>query len=277
MTGTILDQLAEHARERAAAQLARASIAELSAELAQLRPELIADFAFGDALARPELSFICEVKKASPSKGIIAQDFPYLEIAADYRAAGADAISVLTEPKWFLGSLEYLREITARVSRLQDLEPPTPCLRKDFTVHEVDLYHARLAGASAILLIVAMLDDAELQAFSQLAADLGLSALVEVHDEQELERALNIGAKIIGVNNRNLKTFSVNPENSLRLKQITPSDVTFVAESGISQPSEVRILREAGVDALLIGESLMRAENRRDFLQQLRAAGATSD
>ena len=218
---------------------------------------------FYQALAKKGLSIIGEVKKASPSKGIIAEDFPYLQIAKDYEAAGIDAISCLTEPKYFLGKDQYLQEIAQAVS--------VPVLRKDFLIDPYQIYQAKLLGAKAILLIVSLLGERELKEFLGIAGKLGLDALVECHDEEEIRCALSVGAKIIGVNNRNLKTFSVNMENSLSLRNLVPKGQLFVAESGMSKPEELRRLEEAGVNAVLIGESLMRAESKKEKLQELRS------
>ena len=218
---------------------------------------------FYQALAKKGLSIIGEVKKASPSKGIIAEDFPYLQIAKDYEAAGIDAISCLTEPKYFLGKDQYLQEIAQAVS--------VPVLRKDFLIDPYQIYQAKLLGAKAILLIVSLLGERELKEFLGIAGKLGLDALVECHDEEEIRCALSVGAKIIGVNNRNLKSFSVNMENSLSLRNLVPKGQLFVAESGMSKPEELRRLEEAGVDGVLIGESLMRAESKKEKLQELRS------
>ena len=204
-------------------------------------------------LSRPGMNFICEVKKASPSKGIIAEDFPYLDIAKDYESAGASAISVLTEPEYFLGSEKYLREIANEVS--------TPLLRKDFTVSEYQIYEAKLLGASAVLLICAILSDEQLKEYGEIAEDLGLSALVEAHDEEEIKRAEAAGAKIIGVNNRNLKDFSITLETTKRLRPYIPKDKVFVTESGVMGDGDVRFLHECQVDAFLIGRAFMEAEN----------------
>ena len=216
------------------------------------------DFAFEKALRKPGLSFICECKKASPSKGVIAQDFPYLKIAKEYEEAGADCISVLTEPKWFLGKDEYLEEIVRTVS--------IPVLRKDFTVDEYMIYEAKVSGASAVLLIVSILSKEDLRAYLSLCDELGISALVEAHDEEEIDRALKAGARIIGVNNRNLKDFSVDTSLSLRLRKKIPEGVVFVSESGIKTAEDVKAARDAGADALLIGEVLMRAEDKKKML-----------
>ena len=256
---SILDQLSEHARER----VARAKEAR---PLSDVRREALAlpvgDLPFERALSGSELAFICECKKASPSKGLIAPDFPYLEIAEEYEAAGAEAISVLTEPKWFLGSGEYLLEIARAVS--------IPCLRKDFTVDEYMLYEAKLLGASAALLICSILDAGQLREYIQLCAVLGLSALVEAHDEDEVETALRAGARILGVNNRNLKDFTVDTGNSRRLRRLIPEGVLFVSESGISSAADVQAAREMGADAVLVGEALMRAEDKKARLAELR-------
>ena len=218
---------------------------------------------FYQALAKKGLSIIGEVKKASPSKGIIAEDFPYLQIAKDYEAADIDAISCLTEPKYFLGKDQYLQEIAQAVS--------VPVLRKDFLIDPYQIYQAKLLGAKAILLIVSLLGERELKEFLSIAGKLGLDALVECHDEEEIRCALSVGAEIIGVNNRNLKTFSVNLENSLSLRNLVPKGQLFVAESGMSKAEELRLLEEAGVDGVLIGESLMRAESKKEKLQELRS------
>ena len=216
---------------------------------------------FYRALAMPGMSYICEVKKASPSKGLIAPDFPYLEIAKEYEAAGASAISCLTEPFYFQGANQYLKEITDTVG--------IPVLRKDFTVDEYMIYQAKTLGASAVLLICAILDKVQLRDYRQLAESLGLDALVEAHDETEVEMALDIGAKIVGVNNRDLKTFQVDMQNSIRLRNLAPREVLFVSESGIKGPEEIRILREHQVDAVLIGETLMRSKDKKAELERL--------
>jgi indole-3-glycerol phosphate synthase len=257
---TILDQLAEYARQR----VEQAKKVRPSEEIRQAAEALpVGDFAFEKALGRSGLSFICECKKASPSKGLIAPDFPYATIAKEYEAAGADAISVLTEPKWFLGQDVYLREIAATVS--------VPCLRKDFTVDAYMIYEAKLLGASAVLLICAILEPDVLRQYLRLCDQLGLSALVEAHDESEVAIALQSGARIIGVNNRNLKDFSVDSDNSRRLRDQIPPDVLFVSESGVRSAEDVRSLRDIGADAVLIGETLMRAQDKRAKLAELRS------
>ena len=264
---TILDQLAEHARERVLLAKEKVPFEEMR-RLAEKRAaeERAGDsaFAFEEALARnPDIAFICECKKASPSKGLIAPDFPYLQIAKDYEAAGADAISVLTEPKWFLGSEEYLQEIASMVK--------VPCLRKDFTVDPYMIYEAKVLGASAVLLIMSILPEKVAGEYLAVADSLGLSSLVETHNEEEVEAALRIGARIIGVNNRNLKDFSVDTENSRRLRERIPKDVLFVSESGVTCAEDVRKLREIGADAVLVGETLMRAEDKTGKLRELRS------
>ena len=258
---TILDQLAAHARERT-----RQAKQTVSNET--IRREAFAlprgDFSFENALKRPGMSFICECKKASPSKGVIAPNFPYLEIAKEYEAAGADCISVLTEPKWFLGRDAYLKEIAETVS--------VPCLRKDFTVDEYMLYEAKLLGASSVLLIGAILSEDKIKEYIKICDALGMSALVEAHNEAEIKTALRAGARMIGINNRNLKDFSVNPENSRTLRSFIPKDVLFVSESGISCAEDVNVLKEIGADAVLVGEALMKARNKREKLSELRGA-----
>lgn len=263
MAENILEQLAAYARTRVEQAKAVRPLADVkAAALAQPK----GDFAFEKALAQPGVRFICECKRASPSKGLIAPVFPYLDIAKEYAAAGADAISVLTEPKWFLGSDEYLQQIAAAV--------PVPCLRKDFTVDEYMIYEAKLLGASAVLLICSLLDTETLHEYLAICDTLGLSALVEAHDEQEIASAAAAGARVIGVNNRNLKNFTVDVTNSLALRQKAPPGVLFVAESGITSPSDVSALRAAGVDAVLVGEALMRAPDKAAALAALRGVDA---
>ncbi len=256
---TILDWLAEYARERCERAKAGIPLDEIKVRALSL-PK--GDFSFENALRKPEISFICECKKASPSKGIIVPDFPYLKIAKEYEAAGADCISVLTEPKWFLGSDDYLKEIAAKVS--------IPCLRKDFTVDEYMIYEAKLLGASAVLLICSILSGEKIKEYIGVCDKLGLSALVEAHDENEVKAAVNAGARIIGVNNRNLKDFSVDTENSRRLREMIPRDVLFVSESGVSGAEDVAKLLDIGADAVLVGEALMRASDKKAKLRELR-------
>ncbi len=257
--GTILDRLADHARERVEEAKRRISPEEIRQKALSMQK---GNFAFENALKKPDIAFICECKKASPSKGLIAPEFPYLQIARDYEAAGADAVSVLTEPKWFLGNDAYLKEITETVS--------IPCLRKDFTVDEYMIYEAKLLGASAVLLICSILPEEQIKECIGICDELGLSALVEAHDKNEVESALRAGARVIGVNNRNLKDFSVDTENSRRLRQMIPPDVLFVSESGVSGAEDVSRLREIGADAVLIGETLMRAKDKKAKLLELK-------
>lgn len=208
------------------------------------------------------MSFICECKKASPSKGLIEPDFRYLEIAREYEAAGADCISVLTEPKWFLGSDEYLKEITKTVS--------IPCIRKDFTVDEYQIYQAKTLGAAAVLLICSILSEVQLGEYIKICDSLGISALVEIHNEKEAGMAVRAGARIIGVNNRNLKDFTVDTANSKKLRDLIPDDIIFVSESGVKSTDDIRAIREIGADAVLIGETLMRADDKKAKLDELR-------
>lgn len=256
---TILDELAEFAKKRIADAKKKIPTDEL-----KLRAEKIpkGNFEFEKALKKKDIAFICECKKASPSKGLIAPDFPYVQIAKEYELAGADCISVLTEPSRFLGSDDYLKEITQKVS--------IPCLRKDFTVDEYMIYEAKLLGAGAVLLICSILTENQIKEYLRICDTLGLSALVEVHDENEIKTAVNAGARIIGVNNRNLKNFTVDTENSARLRALVPKDIIFVSESGVKTPEDVKLLREIGTDAVLIGETLMRAENKKETLAELR-------
>lgn len=255
----ILEQLAEHARQRVNEKKRHVSLEEIRQQAFSL-PK--GDFAFENALKKPGISFICECKKASPSKGLIAPDFPYLEIAREYEAAGADCISVLTEPKWFLGRDEYLRKIAATVS--------IPCIRKDFTVDAYMIYEAKLLGASAVLLICSILTEEQIREYIGICDALGLSALVETHDEAEVDIALSAGARLIGVNNRNLKDFSVDTQNSAKLREHIPKEVLFVSESGVRDASDVERLYEIGVDAVLVGETLMRAADKKKKLKELR-------
>lgn len=256
---TILDQLADHARQRVAEAKKRIPLDEIRRQALSLSK---GNFAFENALKSPDTSFICECKKASPSKGLIAPDFPYLQIAEEYENAGADCISVLTEPKWFLGSDEYLEEIARTVS--------VPCLRKDFTVDEYMIYEAKTLGASAVLLICSILNEEKIREYLYLCNELGMSALVEAHDEMEVNVAVKAGARIIGVNNRNLHDFSVDTDNSRRLRELIPPDVLFVSESGVKSAGDVAKLREIGADAVLIGETLMRASDKKAKLAELR-------
>ncbi len=256
---TILDELAGYARQRCEEYKRKVSAADMKARALDSEK---GDFAFEKALAKEGTSFICECKKASPSKGLIEPDFKYLEIAKAYEAAGADCISVLTEPKWFLGSDDYLKEITQTVK--------TPCIRKDFTVDEYMIYQGKVLGAKAVLLICAILSKGQIEDYLGICEELGLSALVEAHDEAEVETALAAGARVIGVNNRNLKDFTVDTSNSANLRQMIPKDKIFVSESGVKTRDDVKRLEEIGVDAVLVGETLMRAEDKNQMLKTLR-------
>lgn len=227
------------------------------------------NFPFEAALQKNSLSFICEVKKASPSKGIIAEDFPYVRIAEEYEKAGADALSVLTEPYYFKGNNAYLQDIKAHSS--------LPVLRKDFTVDEYMIYEAKTLGADAVLLICAILTDTQLSEYMQIAKSLGMSALVEAHDAKEIERAITCGASILGVNNRNLKDFSVDVQHSVDLRRLVPQEILFVSESGIKTPGDTRVLMENGTDAVLIGETLMRSQNVQKTLTWLREGREDAD
>jgi len=253
----ILDKIATKTRERVENVKRKVPFSEIKMQAQTLSK---GDFAFEKALAKSGLSFICEVKKASPSKGVIAEDFPYLDIAREYETAGASAISVLTEPDFFMGNDLYLTEIS-KVVKL-------PLLRKDFVIDPYQIYEAKTIGASAVLLICALLDAKTLKEYIDIANELGLSALVETHDENEVKFALEAGARIIGVNNRDLKTFDVALETSARLRKLVPSDVLFVAESGIKTRED--ILKLGKVDAVLIGETLMRSKDKKLELDRLR-------
>lgn len=256
---TILDTIAAATRLRVEKAKLEVTPDEMKGQ-AELLP--VGDFPFENALRVPGVSFICEVKKASPSKGLIAPDFPYLDIAKDYETAGAAAISVLTEPDYFMGSSQYLTEISREVG--------IPLLRKDFVIDEYQIYEAKVIGASAVLLICALLDTDTLRNYITLCDRLGLSALVEAHTEEEVLSAQSAGARIIGINNRNLKTFEVDFSNASRLRSLVPRSILFVAESGIQTASDIHVLYEAGVNAVLIGETLMRSADRRQALQELK-------
>lgn len=258
----ILDQLAEYSRLRVAEDKKKISLEEMKNIAIQTKNEKLCDFAFENELKKDGLSFICECKKASPSKGLIEPDFRYLEIAREYEAAGADCISVLTEPKWFLGSDEYLKEIAKTVS--------IPCIRKDFTVDEYQIYQAKTLGAAAVLLICSILSDVQLGEYIKICDSLGISALVEIHNEKEAGMAVRAGARIIGVNNRNLKDFTVDTANSKKLRDLIPDDIIFVSESGVKSTDDIRAIREIGADAVLIGETLMRADDKKAKLVELR-------
>lgn len=256
---TILDEIAAYAKIRVKEAKKIESLESIK-ESAYKMPK--GDFEFEKALKKQGLSFICECKKASPSKGVIAESFPYVEIAKQYEEAGADCISVLTEPKWFLGSLDYLKEISENVN--------IPLLRKDFTVDEYMIYEAKINGASAVLLIVSILSEDQIREYLKICDDLGMSAIVETHDKEEAETAVRAGARIIGVNNRNLKDFSVDNLLAANLRKSVPEDIIFVSESGIKDGNDTRLAYESGADAVLVGETLMRADDKKKMLKSLK-------
>ena len=258
---SILDEIVEDTRRRVAFERTVRPFPEVI-EGSRIRPRRTG-FPFIKALEKEGLSLICEVKRASPSKGTIAEEFPYLEIAEEYRDAGADAISVLTEPHYFRGRDEYLEEIADSVD--------VPVLRKDFVVDEYQIYRAKELGASAVLLIAAVLDDRELEGYRELAESLGMDALVEAHTREEAERAVSSGAAIVGINNRDLSTFKVDLGNSVRLRDAIPDSVVAVSESGIFSPEDARMLHEAGYDAVLVGEAFMRSPDRRALLASMKS------
>lgn len=264
----ILDELADLTRiriEKQKTEYTQRNI-ERDAELMAAREMEVQefDYPFEEALSKKGLSIISEVKKASPSKGVIAEDFPYMDIALEYERSGADAISCLTEPDRFKGSDEYLKGIVKQVS--------LPVLRKDFTIDPYMIYQAKLMGASAVLLIAAILTDEQLKEYYKIADTLGLSCLFEAHDEEEVKRCLAAGARILGVNNRNLKNFKVDINNSIRLRSLVPKDIIFVSESGIEKPEDVKALKENGTDAVLIGEMLMRSNDKPGLIQKMKLA-----
>ena len=256
----ILEEIAAKTGERIEAEKRRLSLAEMKSAVRDM--ESNTGFPFEKALAKQGMSFICEVKKASPSKGVIAEHFPYVEIAREYERAGADAMSILTEPFYFQGSNDYLTAIRKEVS--------IPLLRKDFTVDEYMLYEAKRIGADAVLLICAILSQMQLEEYAGIAGELGLSALVEAHDEREIQMALKAGAKIVGVNNRNLKDFTVDISNSVRLRELVPREILFVSESGMRNRADIARLEENGTDAVLIGETFMRSSDKAGMLRELR-------
>lgn len=256
---TILDKIAESTYKRVENEKKEISL-ETIKEKALSMPK--GDFSFENALKTKDISFICEVKKASPSKGIIAENFPYVDIAKSYEEAGASCISVLTEPEYFKGDKVYLKEISENVN--------IPLLRKDFVVDEYMIYDAKLHGADCVLLICSLLSGDTIKKYIDICDSLGLSALVEAHDEDEIKTAIQAGARIIGVNNRDLKTFTVDIANSERLRKLVPEEILFVAESGIKTNEDIKRLREANVNAVLIGETFMRADNKKEMLAELR-------
>ena len=256
----ILETIVQSTRRRVAQKKAQKPLAQIREEAYAIDNSL--RFSFEAALAQEGINFICELKKASPSQGIIASPYPYRQIAREYEQAGAAAISILTEPDYFLGDDRYLVEVQKTVS--------VPLLRKDFTIDEYQIYEAKTLGASAVLLIASLLDGSAIQDYIVLCDELGLSALVETHDLREVDAVLKSGARIVGVNNRNLRDFSVDINNALRLRKMVPDTVLFVAESGIKTAADVARLREAGVNGILIGETLMRSSDKSQTLKTLR-------
>ncbi len=256
----MLDEIVEKTKERIELEKSIISLDDLKREISCI--EINDDFPFKKALQSDDISIIAEVKKASPSKGMIADDFDYVQIAKDYEEAGASAISVLTEPYFFKGDDDYLKEIAQNVS--------IPILRKDFVIDEYMIYQAKYLGASAVLLIVAILDIVSLRKYLDLAHSLGLSAIVEVHDGDEIMKALTVGAEIIGVNNRDLRDFSVDIENSISLRRCVGEDVVFISESGIKTKEDVARLKENNVDAVLIGETLMKSDDKKAMISELK-------
>lgn len=255
----ILDKIVEATKVRVAQEKEVETPEAVKAAALALPPDT--GFPFEAALRQQDFNFICEVKKASPSKGIIAEHFPYLDIAKEYEVAGAAAISVLTEPDFFKGDKKYLQEIASTVK--------IPVLRKDFIIDEYQIYQAKVWGASAILLICACLDVPTLTKFRELADSLGLSSLVEAHDEKEVQMAIDCGARIIGVNNRNLKDFTVDVQNSVRLRNLVEDDVIFVSESGLETPEDIQVLRDNNIGVALMGETFMRSPNKVEKLAYL--------
>ena len=258
----MLEKIVAKTEERLVESKRNKPLSQLKEEVSKL--DINDDFPFKEALKDPEIAIIAEVKKASPSKGLIAEDFDYIKIAKDYEQAGASAISVLTESYFFKGSNDYLKEIAENVQ--------IPILRKDFTIDEYMIYEAKTLGASAILLIVSILDDVQLKEYLDLAHDLGLSAIVETHDANEIRTAIDAGAEIIGVNNRNLADFTVDIENSINLRRLVSDDIIFISESGIKTAEDVRKLKENNVDAVLIGETLMRSDDKKAMIEELKNA-----
>lgn len=257
----ILSRIAAQSYKRVEERKRQKSLIEISKEAEESGRDN-RGFSFERALKTKDIAFVCEVKKASPSKGILDEEFPYLKIAREYEKAGAAAISVLTEPDWFLGKDEYLKEIRKAVK--------VPVLRKDFTVDCYQIYEAKLMGADAILLICAILDQKRLKEYIKIAHGLGLSVLAEAHTEEEVHAALDSDARMIGVNNRNLKTFEVDINQSMKLRNLVPEHILFLSESGIRTSEDVQRLRECKVNGILIGETLMRSNDKKEEILRLR-------
>lgn len=259
----ILDKIVESTKLRVKDIYANENVSGIKREAILLVGKDNNKFRFEKAIKEKPIAFICEVKKASPSKGLIAKDFDYVNIAKDYEMAGASAISVLTEPEFFKGSNTYLKEISENVQ--------IPLLRKDFIIDEIQIYEAKVIGASAVLLICSILSEDELKLYKKLADELGMSALVEAHDAGEIEMAVRCGARIIGVNNRNLKDFTVDIDNSINLRKLVDKDILFVSESGIKNSSDIKRLVDNNVNAVLIGETLMRSNDKAKMLRELKS------
>lgn len=256
----ILDEIADKTVERINKKKKDVSFDEIKEKSELLSSDT--GFPFEKALKSDDMSFICEVKKASPSKGIISEDFNPVEIAKEYEDAGASAISVLTEPYYFMGEDSYIKNIVKNVS--------IPVLRKDFVVDSYMIYEAKILGASAVLLICAILDEVTLEKYIKIAKSLGLSPLVEAHSVEEIEMAVRSGANIIGVNNRDLKTFTVDITNSIVLRPLVPQNILFVSESGIKNREDIMVLRDNNVDGVLIGETLMTSSDKAVTLAYLK-------
>lgn len=255
----ILTKLADSTRDRVEREKKQIQLEMVKKQALAMKK---GDFSFEKVIAEGDISFICEVKRASPSKGMLVEEFPYVQIAKDYEEAGADCISVLTEPVYFKGDKQYLKEISENVT--------VPLIRKDFIIDEYMIYDAKIHGASCVLLICSLLDKETMEKYIEICDNLGMSALVEAHDEEEIQKAVEAGARMIGVNNRDLKTFTVDIGNSERLRKLVPDNILFIAESGIKTNADINRLRKAKVNGVLIGETFMKAENKKEMLQKLR-------
>lgn len=256
----ILDDIIAKQKERIKKEKEEKSFDVIKREAEEIA--LLENFVFEDSLKNKDFAFICEIKKASPSKGVIVENFPYIDIAKEYEKAGASAISVLTEPNFFKGNDKYLQEVARTVK--------IPVLRKDFIIDEYQIYQAKLIGAAAVLLICGVLEEKTLKSFLNTAKSLKLSCLVETHNEDEIKKVLNVGAEIVGINNRDLKTFTVDINTSLKLRKYVPEDKIIISESGIKTAEDIKVLKQAGFNAALIGESMMRSKNKRQFISQLK-------
>lgn len=255
----ILTKLADSTRDRVEREKKQIQLEMVKKQALAMKK---GDFSFEKVIAEGDISFICEVKRASPSKGMLVEEFPYVQIAKDYEEAGASCISVLTEPDYFKGDKQYLKEISENVT--------VPLIRKDFIIDEYMIYDAKIHGASCVLLICSLLDKETMEKYIEICDNLGMSALVEAHDEEEIQKAVEAGARMIGVNNRDLKTFTVDIGNSERLRKLVPDNILFIAESGIKTNADINRLRKAKVNGVLIGETFMKAENKKEMLQKLR-------